>query len=110
MIHRMSSGALAPVAALALVAGLLAAEPAVAQVDSQQDINDIRNATPSCEANPQAPWIGRVAGNTQGILDQSIPVSFVGCFNDQATCERWKGRASRIITTTLTQYSCKPRR
>ncbi|MCF3935119.1 hypothetical protein L1787_17105 [Acuticoccus sp. M5D2P5] len=106
---RQMSGAVR--AAALLVAGLVlvGGAPASAQIDTMQDINNIRNNTPSCRDNPQAPWIGRVAGNTQGILDQSIPVSFVGCFPDQASCERWMGPASKIITSTLTQYSCRPR-
>ncbi len=97
--------------ALTVAATLLAAAPsAIAQgIDSNYDIQRIRDATPSCDANPDARWIGRVSGNTTDILDNSRPVSFVGCFDDQATCELWKGRASSIITSTIIQYSCRQR-
>lgn len=88
---------------------LVAAPPAGAQIDTYGDVAAIRNNTPRCAEHPDAPWIGRVAGNTEGMLDQSLPVSFVGCFPDKESCERWKMEASRIITTTFTQYSCKPR-
>ncbi len=105
--RRRGGGTLA--AALALLAAGLAAPAAAQPIDTQQDINDIRNATPRCADHPDWPWVGRVSGNTQGILDQTIPVSFVGCFPDERSCERWKGQASRIITTTIIQYSCTRR-
>lgn len=98
--------------AIAVAAAILATPAAQAQgvgVDNMADIEAIRQATPSCNEHPDAPWIGRVSGNTTDAFDNNIPVSFVGCFYDKATCERWKGRASNIITTTIIQYSCKRR-
>ena len=86
-----------------------ASQAAVAQVDTFNDINNIRKATPSCQANPSSPIRGRVSGNTTGPLDENIPVSFVGCFKTMRECERWRGQASRIIDSTIIQYSCAPR-
>lgn len=111
MNRRPMNRPVAIAAAVATLASVLAAPAALAQgVDSWAQIQAMRDATPSCNANPDAPWIGRVSGNTQDAFDISRPVSFVGCFYDQATCERWKGQTSSIITTTIIQYSCKPRR
>ena len=86
-----------------------ASQTATAQVDSYRDINDIRKATPSCQDNPRSPIRGRVSGNTTGPLDDSIRVSFVGCFKTMGECERWRGQASSIIDSTIVQYSCAPR-
>ena len=86
-----------------------ASQTATAQVDTFNDINNIRKATPPCQANPNSPIRGRVSGNTTGALDQTIPVSFVGCFKTMRECDRWRGQASRIIDSTIIQYSCEPR-
>lgn len=82
---------------------------AAALIDSYRDIDQIREATPSCEQHRSAPIVGRVSGNTTGILDQVLRVSFVGCFNSMRVCERWRGQASRIIDSTIIQYSCTRR-
>jgi hypothetical protein len=94
--------------ALAALVALLPA-PAGAQIGGPVQRQAIYDQTPSCAANPGFPVIGRVSGGTEDIDDRTIPVSFVGCFPDMPTCERWKGMASSIITTTIIQYSCRPR-
>lgn len=95
------------IAAAALVA--LLPVVASAQIGGPVQRQAIYDATPSCSANPQFPIIGRVSGGTEDFLDRTIPVSFVGCFPDVGSCELWKGRTSAIITTTIIQYSCRPR-
>ena len=93
----------------ALAAALALPGVASAQIGGPQQIQEIRDAAPSCSANPQFPYIGRVSGGTENLLDRTMPVSFVGCFPDLNSCEAWKGAASGIITTTIIQYSCKQR-
>ena len=98
---------------LILAAALLlgAIHAADARGFSFEEIDRIRAETPSCNDYPQFSWIGRVSGNVQDdLLDgRNRPVSFVGCFPTQETCERWKGRAGAIIDSTIIQYSCRPR-
>lgn len=90
--------------ALALVPATLSA-----QILTPQRRQAIIDSAPSCSEHPDYPFIGRVSGGADDILDRKIPVSFVGCFPDFASCEKWKGATSGIITTTLIQFSCKPR-
>lgn len=98
------------IALAALCLAPLAGQQAHAQIDRFGDIQELRDQTPSCASRPDAPIIGRVSGTASGAISgREFPVSFVGCFYDMATCERWKGRTSRPITSTLIQYSCRPR-
>ncbi|WP_420392905.1 hypothetical protein [Acuticoccus sp.] len=94
------------------VSALLAmplATPTSAQFGTPAEVARIRDAAPSCKANPELPYIGRVSGGTRGHTDWTRPVSFVGCFATLRGCEAWKGRASAIISTPLVQYSCSRR-
>lgn len=95
--------------ATAALAALLPAA-ASAQIGGPHQRQRVYAETPRCEDHPDYPIIGRVSGGTEDLLDRTIPVSFVGCFPNAATCEAWKGRTSAIITTTIIQYSCRPRR
>ncbi|WP_146619973.1 hypothetical protein [Acuticoccus sediminis] len=76
---------------------------------SPADLTRIRDSAPNCDEHPNFPWIGRVAGNAEGIAGNSMPVSFVGCFPDESECEAWKMRTSSVVTSTLVQYSCRQR-
>ncbi|MDQ0315979.1 hypothetical protein [Amorphus orientalis] len=102
---RLVAGALA-------VCGLsVAALVTPVQATTLSEIAAIRKATPSCNANPGAPWVGRVSGSVENdIDDRIIPVSFVGCFQSQPECERWKEKTSGFITGPIIQYSCDARK
>ena len=88
------------------IAGLAA--PASAQL-SPADYARLQRETPSCNANPNAPWVGRVSGSYQDILDTIWPFSMVGCFNDLRTCERWRDWMSGYIYGPIIEYSCRRR-
>lgn len=107
---RRPRGFLARAAAAAFAVATLAAGggPALAQLDFT-DVQALRAQTPSCEANPGAPWVGRVAGSYDDILDRPRMLSLVGCFPDEATCNAWKQRVSGRIPGPLVQYSCSRR-
>ncbi|WP_018697783.1 hypothetical protein [Amorphus coralli] len=98
-------------AGAAAALGFLVAGAPGASANTQYEITQIQKATPSCRAHPDAPWIGRVSGSVEDdVTDFIIPVSFVGCFDSQPGCERWKEKTSGFITGPIIQYSCKPRR
>lgn len=99
------------IAACGLVAlGTLSVGLMPARANTLYDITEIQKATPSCEANPSAPWIGRVSGSVQDdMTDDIVPVSFVGCFDTQAACEAWKEKTSGFITGPIIQYTCARR-
>ncbi|MGX1305889.1 hypothetical protein AB7M35_000609 [Amorphus suaedae] len=99
------------VAACAVVAlGAVSVGTMEARANTLYDITEIKKATPSCEANPGAPWVGRVSGSVQDdMTDEIIPVSFVGCFNSQPVCEAWKEKTSGFITGPIIQYKCEHR-
>ncbi|MEO1104904.1 MAG: hypothetical protein ROR55_13765 [Devosia sp.] len=105
----MARSFLRTLALCAALSAVLWVPVALAQSDGIFSVNRIRNATPKCADHPQYEWVGRVSGSTDSLLDRPMPVSFVGCFPTERECERWLGQASSIITTTLIQYSCKPR-
>jgi hypothetical protein len=98
-------------AAIGLLAlGTLALGTMAAGANTLYDITEIKKGTPSCEAHPTAPWIGRVSGSVQDdMTDEIVPVSFVGCFDSQAVCEAWKEKTSGFITGPIIQYSCEHR-
>lgn len=97
-------------AGAAAALGWLAVGVPTAGANTQYEITQIQKATPSCRAHPQAGWIGRVSGSVEDdMTDDIIPVSFVGCFDSQAVCERWKEKTSGFITGPIIQYSCAPR-
>ena len=99
------------IAACGLVAlGALSAGMLSAGANTLYDITEIKKATPSCEANPSAAWVGRVSGSVQDdMTDEIVPVSFVGCFSDQSVCETWKEKTSGFITGPIIQYKCEHR-
>lgn len=96
--------AVALAAAVVLIAGT---RPAPAQLDPQL-IAEIRANTPSCRDHPDAPWIGRLAGNYDDLLDRTRMISFVGCFPDRARCVAWLERSSGRMPE-ITVYECRPR-
>ncbi|MEW5423181.1 hypothetical protein [Amorphus sp. 3PC139-8] len=93
--------------AIAVAFGLASS---VASANTLYEIDQIRKATPSCNANPNAQWVGRVSGSVEDdTTDQIIPVSFVGCFTSEAECNRWKEKTSGFITGPIIQYTCNRR-
>lgn len=102
---RRASSILAALAVLAAV-GM---EPAHAQQEGILTVARVNRITPACRDHPGAPWIGRVAGNIEGLVDGYIPVSWVGCFPTRESCEAWRTHVSGILTERITQNSCRPR-
>lgn len=98
-----------PLAACLAVATVATAAPAFAQNEGLFDVARVRAETPACNDHPNWNWVGRVSGQMTVQNDRGAPVSFVGCFPTQASCETWKGRASGIIDRRIIQYSCAPR-
>lgn len=97
--RRIAAAVLA--AALALPAASLAQEG---------DVITFREATPSCDANPTLPWIGRVSGESdEDPTDNVEPVSFVGCFATEEECNAWRERGSGLIDDRIVQNSCERR-
>jgi len=95
-------------AAFALSLLLAASLPATAQY--YDHIVAFRAKTPSCEANPDAGWVGRVSGTSrQNVRNQRQSVSFVGCFKTEAECNTWILRASGLMDDVVRQFSCTPR-
>tara|TARA_R110002020_G_scaffold15611_22_gene55784 strand:+ start:2259 stop:2573 length:315 start_codon:yes stop_codon:yes gene_type:complete len=104
-MRSMTTAAIGLVALSALAAGSM---PAGA--NTLYEITEIKKATPSCHAHPQAPWVGRVSGSVQDdMTDEIVPVSFVGCFDTQPVCEAWKEKTSGFITGPIIQYECTRR-
>lgn len=64
--------------------------------------------TPLCSRHPDAPVIGRVAGNVGGFNGNSR-VSFVGCFDSAAKCESWRRYAAGEVSAPLRQNVCESR-
>lgn len=82
--------------------------PASAQTLSYQ-MDELRRNTPSCRDNPDFPWEGRVSGDRQTDT-RTRPVSFAGCFPNQASCEAWRREAISFVTGRIIYDSCYPRR
>ena len=95
------------IAAAILAAALALPGVALAQ---EGDVNAFREATPSCDANPTLPWIGRVSGESDEDPTNNVePVSFVGCFATEAECNAWRERGSGLIDDRIVQNSCERR-
>ena len=95
------------IAAVALALSLAMPVAAVAQAP---DIDAFREATPSCDANPSLPWIGRVSGESDDDPTNAVePLSFVGCFATEAECNAWRERGSGLIDDRIVQNSCEKR-
>lgn len=84
-------------------------EPGAAQFTNDDEIRAVRASTPPCETRPDAPWVGRVSGSVETLIDTRFPISFVGCFYEQGECERWKNRASGAIRGIIVQFNCSRR-
>lgn len=95
------------IAAAVLAATLALPGVALAQ---EGDVNAFREASPSCDANPTLPWIGRVSGESdEDPTDNVEPVSFVGCFATEEECNAWRERGSGLIDDRIVQNSCERR-
>jgi hypothetical protein len=95
------------IAAAIFVAALALPAAAVAQ---EGDVITFRESSPSCEANPTLPWIGRVSGESdEDPTDNTEPVSFVGCFATQAECDAWRERGSGLIDDRIVENVCEQR-
>jgi len=95
------------VASAATLAMLCLTLPAAAQFDP---VADYQAKTPSCQANPTAPWIGRASGETDD--DPSTnqeAVSFVGCFKTRAECQTWLDGATGLIDGRIIENVCEQR-
>lgn len=88
--------------ALACLAGPAAADSADAFLR-----REVLRVTPRCSANPQAPFIGRVAGDLGGQPNKTA--SFVGCFPTSLQCERWRLFASGRLRGRIIRATCDPR-
>jgi hypothetical protein len=94
-------------AAFVLAAALALPAAAYAQ---EGDVIAFQQATPSCDANPTLPWIGRVSGESDDDPTDSVePVSFVGCFATEEECNAWRERGSGLIDDRIVQNSCERR-
>ena len=95
------------IAAAILAAALALPSAAFAQ---EGDVIAFREASPSCDANPSLPWIGRVSGESDEDPTNNVePVSFVGCFATEAECNAWRERGSGLIDDRIVQNSCEQR-
>jgi hypothetical protein len=94
-----------------LAAAVLAAVLALPAAGfAQEDVNAFREASPSCDANPTLPWIGRVSGESdENPTDNTEPVSFVGCFATEAECNAWRERGSGLIDDRIVENLCEKR-
>jgi len=93
---------------LALAAALVfAALPAAAQFDP---IADYQAKSPSCDAHPSAPWIGRASGDSdETVSGRTEAVSFVGCFQTEAECRTWLDGATGLIDGRIIENVCELR-
>ncbi|RAI00925.1 hypothetical protein DLJ53_17000 [Acuticoccus sediminis] len=66
-----------------------------------------RLATPRCADHPNAPVIGRIAGEVG--FDSHKSVSFVGCFPSFEACYAWKGPLSGRFGGRIIINRCDPR-
>jgi len=64
--------------------------------------------TPRCNANPDFPVVGRVAGFVGGSPRERL--SWVGCFPSFAECEAWRRVARGEINPPIQQDRCERRR
>lgn len=98
-------------ATVLLSASLLAAGCAPSVVGSSTELTlvtaDVRRATPSCEANPTFPVVGRVVGDVG--TDPRRRVSYVGCFPSFASCEQWRRPVSAVVTHRMILNRCELR-
>lgn len=101
-----------PIARTALLAGaIVAAAPALPAAANNLEALVLRQKifrlTPQCRDFPQYPVVGRVVG----FVGYRPPanVSFVGCFPDYRSCQRWVGPVSGEITGRLIRADCAPR-
>lgn len=95
----------------ALVAASPMGLPTAAEASSTSLIlleNRVRNQTPSCRQRPNAPVRGYVVGLAG--TRPSRTLSFVGCFNSLAECERWRRPVSGVITRRIIQDRCVAQR
>lgn len=93
--------------AVALAGVLALAVPASADYETTITF---RAKTPTCEANPGAPWLGRVSGQAENpITKLPVPASFVGCFKTKAECDRWRTRGTALMLFRLVENVCEPR-
>lgn len=93
--------------ALAVAGLVFAAVPAAAQFDP---VADYQQKTPSCDANPGSPWIGRASGESDENAEENTePVSFVGCFKTQAECQTWLDGATGLIDGRIVENVCEQR-
>ncbi len=99
-------------ASAAMVAAAVSASATGARADSTDKLmlySQIAPITPMCSRNPNAPIIGRVAGNSGGFSGGNSSVSFVGCFPSLADCEGWRRYAAGEVSPPLRQNVCEPR-
>lgn len=95
-------------AALAFALVLAAAAPLAAQ--DFDPIVDFQEKSPSCDANPNAAWVGHVSGTSdEDPMDTEQSVSFVGCFETEAECNAWRERGTGVIDGTIREDSCARR-
>lgn len=106
------AAALVSAAALASVVGW--AQPAGAQFTGPQQYYDptvaFEAASPSCEAHPDARWIGHLAGTSRrNVRNHRQSVSFEGCFPTREDCVKWLQRGSGLIDGTVRLSTCTER-
>lgn len=98
MIDCRTLGArLAAVASLAALASCVQS-PSAFQIAANQ------SRTPSCDGGT-APVVGRIAGTVYTMPGQR-PVSYVGCFNDMASCEAWRRSIVGTVNGRLIYNEC----
>lgn len=65
---------------------------------------------PACADRPSARWIGHVSGfGSADRLHVHQSVSFVGCFDTEAACARWRDRGAVLASHTIRLAECAPR-
>lgn len=97
----------AVLAATLIATGAIATPAAAVDIGVQFRVNRIRNATPTCRANPDAPFVGRVSGFMG--LPANRSVGFEGCFDTAADCQFWRGRVSGAFDGRIIYNQCETR-
>jgi len=91
---------------LALAVPLLAAA-SCSEAPSSFEIAANHARTPSC-AGDDAPVVGRISGTVYTMPGQQA-VSYVGCFNDVASCEAWRRSIVGTVNGRIIYNECRPR-
>jgi len=91
-------------ARFAAIASLIALGACAPDYSSPFQIAANQANTPSCDGG-NGPVVGRVSG-TVDMMPGQRPVSYVGCFNDMASCQAWRAQMSGTINGRIIYDEC----